>query len=60
MSMAYCENCNAVVNTDDDPNFYSNHLCEYCRELLDEAEDRRLDDPRHGQAAGINRKPDKY
>lgn len=57
MSMARCTNCNNLVDTDFDLEFYPDELCEYCAEVLakDQAEDERLDDPRHGQAAEINR-----
>ena len=52
MSMDRCSDCNNLVDTDFDLEFYENgSRCEYCAEqsIKDAAEDQRLDDPRHGQ-----------
>ena len=56
MSVARCENCGRFVDTDFDTEFYEFQTdgeghCEPCREDLQkaQAEDERLDDPRHGQ-----------
>lgn len=51
MSMDRCSDCNNLVDTDFDPEFYENgERCERCAEdsIKDAAEDQRLDDPRHG------------
>jgi hypothetical protein len=61
VSMDRCSNCDRLVDTDYDPDFYELQVhteghCEFCRERMsrDRDEDERLDDPRHGQAESIN------
>ena len=53
MSMDRCSRCSALIDTDDDTEFYNEYtdegLCESCRDDLwkEKLEDERLDDPRH-------------
>ena len=63
MSIDRCCECYRLVDTDGDAEFYSREgndegMCRFCREELvkAQAEDRRLDDPRRGQAKDINRR----
>lgn len=48
-----CDRCGKLLDDDSGP-----RLCASCGELLarQQDEDDRLDDPRHGQAKGINRR----
>jgi recombinational DNA repair protein (RecF pathway) len=59
MSVDRCVDCDRQVDTDDDVDCYIEDecVCESCREkgAREAAEDQRLDDPRHGQAAALNR-----
>ena len=50
-----CTECDCWTERYDDDN--EDWCCQYCNDkaVRGQEEDRRLDDPRHGQAADINR-----
>lgn len=54
-----CDECNEFLDEEEIEKIEDGiALCDCCNERLlsAAAEDRRLDDPRHGQAASLNRK----
>ncbi|MCR4319763.1 MAG: hypothetical protein NUV74_05430 [Candidatus Brocadiaceae bacterium] len=69
MSIDRCANCNELVDTDEDAEFYTDDgigLCSVCRDEIERhgidfptkgfrETDEKPDDPRHGQADAINR-----
>lgn len=60
MKAYHCDSCGGYVDTEIDPLALDEDefcLCFSCREEaeLQQAENERLDDPRHGQAAELNK-----
>ena len=50
-----CQRCHELF----DPDEIEDGLCWICTEELTEDEDKALDDPRHDQAADLNKPPER-